>query len=172
MSYPETLPLLDKEVVLTFDDGPLHPYTDEVLNILAAECIHATFFIVGQMAKAHPELVRREYAEGHTIGTHTMNHPPRFRALSAERQRQEIDQGIAAAAAALESPDKVAPFFRFPGFERTDSTEDYLASQRIMVWAADFPADDWKRIGANGVVQRALKRIEAKGKGTSASRHP
>jgi len=165
MNYPETLPLLDKEVVLTFDDGPLHPYTGRILDILARECVHATFFIVGQMAKIHPELIRREYAEGHTIGTHTMNHPLRFRALTAERSQQEIDQGIAAVTDALGDPDKVAPFFRFPGFARTEAAEEYLASRHIMVWSADFPADDWKRIGVNGVVHRALSRIEAKGKG-------
>ena len=93
MNYVETLPLLDNEVVLTFDDGPAHPYTDKILNILASECVRATFFIVGRMAKVHPELIRRAYNEGHTIGTHTMNHPRRFRSLPVERARQEIDKG-------------------------------------------------------------------------------
>ncbi len=47
MDYAETLPLVDKEVVLTFDDGPIPPYTGKVLDILAAECVKATYFIVG-----------------------------------------------------------------------------------------------------------------------------
>src|SRR6476646_7467660 len=68
MSYAETLPLQDKEVVLTFDDGPERPDTGEVLDILASECVRATFFIVGRMAKIHPELVRRLVDEGHTVG--------------------------------------------------------------------------------------------------------
>ena len=55
MQYPETLPLRDKEIVLTFDDGPLPRYTNQVLDILAAECVRATFFIVGQMARAYPD---------------------------------------------------------------------------------------------------------------------
>src|SRR3954470_17598936 len=75
MDYAETLPLADHEVVLTFDDGPIPPYTTRVLDILAAECVHATYFIVGEMAKEYPALVRRAYDEGHTIGTHSMNHP-------------------------------------------------------------------------------------------------
>ena len=54
MQYPETLPLSDHEVVLTFDDGPLPPYTNRALDILASECVKATFFLVGQVAKAHP----------------------------------------------------------------------------------------------------------------------
>src|SRR5215475_7571915 len=54
MQYRESLPLEDKEVVLTFDDGPIPPRTSAVLDILAANCVKATFFIVGQMATAHP----------------------------------------------------------------------------------------------------------------------
>ena len=48
MGYAETLPLADHEVVLTFDDGPIPPYTDKILDILAAECVKATYFIVGE----------------------------------------------------------------------------------------------------------------------------
>jgi peptidoglycan/xylan/chitin deacetylase (PgdA/CDA1 family) len=165
MNYSQTLPLVDREVVLTFDDGPLPPYTNEILDILAAECVHATYFIVGRMAKAHPELVRRAYREGHTIGTHSMNHPYPFRAQGLERSRAEIDGGIAATAAALGKPTALAPFFRFPGLGRTDPVEDYLGARGLMIWSADFPADDWRRIGANEIVQRALRRLEAKGKG-------
>jgi peptidoglycan/xylan/chitin deacetylase (PgdA/CDA1 family) len=165
MNYAETLPLVDKEVVLTFDDGPLPPYSNKILDILASECVHATYFIVGSMAKAHPELVRRAYQEGHTIGTHSMNHPYPFRAQGLERSRAEIDGGIAATAAALGKPKELAPFFRFPGLGRTDPVEGYLASRGLMVWSADFPADDWKRISASEIVHRALRRLEAKGKG-------
>src|SRR5204863_8569087 len=104
MSYEETLPLFDKEVVLTFDDGPIHPYTEEVLDILRAECVRATFFIVGRMARVHPELIRRAVDEGHTIGTYTITHPLRFRALDEQRGRQEIDDGIAAVSATLGDP--------------------------------------------------------------------
>jgi peptidoglycan/xylan/chitin deacetylase (PgdA/CDA1 family) len=117
------------------------------------------------MAKAHPELVRRAYQEGHTIGTHSMNHPYPFRAQGLERSRAEIDGGIAATATALGKPKELAPFFRFPGLGRTDPVEGYLASRGLMVWSADFPADDWKRISASEIVHRALRRLEAKGKG-------
>jgi len=165
MSYPETLPLRDKEVVLTFDDGPEHPNTADVLDILASECVRATFFIVGRMAKIHPELVRRAVNEGHTVGTHTMNHPLRFRALSVDRARQEIEDGIQATSAAVGDPSRVAPFFRFPGFGRTEAAEEFLASRGLMVWSADFPADDWRKITPEEVARRALSRLETYGKG-------
>jgi peptidoglycan/xylan/chitin deacetylase (PgdA/CDA1 family) len=61
MQYPDTLPLRDHEIVLTFDDGPLPPYTARVLNALRAECVRATFFVLGGMAKAYPGLVRRAH---------------------------------------------------------------------------------------------------------------
>jgi len=83
MQYPETLPLRDREVVLTFDDGPIPPYTERILDTLAAECVKATFFIVGQQAQRFPELVRRAHQEGHTIATHSQHHPRRFDRLSA-----------------------------------------------------------------------------------------
>jgi len=165
MQYRESLPLEDKEVVLTFDDGPVPPRTTAVLDILAANCVKATFFIVGQMAKAHPETLQRIHAEGHTIGTHTQTHPMRFRHLSGEKAQQEVDTGIASTAAALNDPAAVAPFVRFPGLGRTDAIEDYLKSRSLMTWSADFPADDWWPISGKTVTQRALDRLEAKGKG-------
>jgi peptidoglycan/xylan/chitin deacetylase (PgdA/CDA1 family) len=54
-----SLPLADKEVVLTFDDGPVPRYSNQILDILAAQCVKATFFLVGEMARAHPLTVRR-----------------------------------------------------------------------------------------------------------------
>jgi peptidoglycan-N-acetylglucosamine deacetylase len=68
LQYQETLPLNDHEVVLTFDDGPLPPYTTHILDTLASNCVKATFFIVGRMANSSPDLVRRAFREGHTIG--------------------------------------------------------------------------------------------------------
>jgi peptidoglycan/xylan/chitin deacetylase (PgdA/CDA1 family) len=165
MNYAETLPLVDKEVVLTFDDGPLPPYTNKILDILAAECVKATYFIVGVMARANPELVRRVHEHGHTVGTHSMSHPLRFRELGLEEARAQVDGGIAATAAALGDAKKVAPFFRFPGFGHSASVEAYAASRGLMVWGADAPADDWLRLGAHEVAKRAVRRLEGKGKG-------
>jgi peptidoglycan-N-acetylglucosamine deacetylase len=165
MNYAETLPLADKEVVLTFDDGPISPYTSEVLDILASQCVHATFFIVGEMARARPQLVQRAYREGHTIGTHSMTHPLAFQRLPFEAAKAQIEDGIEATTAALGDSKDLSPFFRFPGFGRNEATEDYAASRGLMVWSADLEADDWMHISDAEVVRRALKRIEHAGKG-------
>jgi peptidoglycan-N-acetylglucosamine deacetylase len=166
MQYPETLPLEDHEVVLSFDDGPLPRNSNQVLEILAAECIKATFFEIGQMARAYPEGVRKLRDAGHTIGTHTQNHPLTMNRMSIERAQQEIDDGIASVKAALgDDGAALAPFFRIPGLERATVVEDYLGSQGIQTWSADFPADDWRHISSSRVYDLAISRIEAKGKG-------
>jgi peptidoglycan/xylan/chitin deacetylase (PgdA/CDA1 family) len=166
MQYRQTLPLADHEVVLSFDDGPLPPYTNRVLDALAAECVKATYFLVGRQANANPDLVRQIYNAGHTIGTHSQNHPLTFDRMSEERAEREINDGIATIGAALGDPKAVAPFFRIPGLLRVKSVENYLASRSIVTWSADFVADDWyKQIAAKEVLRRALARLEAKGRG-------
>ena len=101
MQYPQSLPLADKEVVLTFDDGPLPRYSNAILDILAAQCVKATYFMVGEMARSYPAVVRRVYEEGHTIGTHSEDHPLRFGQLPVAKMRHEIDSGISDVGAAL-----------------------------------------------------------------------
>jgi peptidoglycan/xylan/chitin deacetylase (PgdA/CDA1 family) len=165
MQYPETLPLRDHEVVLTFDDGPLPHNSNQILEILASQCVKATFFTVGSMAQNSPEGVRKLREAGHTVATHTQTHPVGFDKFSPERARQEIDEGIASVTAALGEGGGLAPFFRPPGLRRSPAIEDYLASLGIQIWSADFPADDWRHIPASRVYDLAMKRLEAKGKG-------
>jgi peptidoglycan/xylan/chitin deacetylase (PgdA/CDA1 family) len=165
MQYPESLPLNDHEVVLTFDDAPVPLYTNRVLEALRSECVKATFFIVGQQARAYPAEVRKIYNEGHTVATHSQTHPLIFTRLPIDGAQREIEQGIASVTAALSDPRAVAPFFRFPGLGRSRAFEAYLASRGIMVWSADFVADDWTHISADEVMKRAFERLEAHGKG-------
>jgi peptidoglycan/xylan/chitin deacetylase (PgdA/CDA1 family) len=163
MQYRESLPLEDHEVVLTFDDGPLPPRTNHVLDVLASECVKATFFLVGKMATTYPDVVRKIEAAGHTIGTHSQTHPLRLHKMPLAKAEQEINEGIASVTSVLGEPP--APFFRIPGLARTNAIDGYLASQNLMNWSADFPADDWTRISPAQVYSRALRRIEANGKG-------
>jgi peptidoglycan/xylan/chitin deacetylase (PgdA/CDA1 family) len=164
MQYSETLPLEDHEVVLTFDDGPLPRYSNQILDILASQCVKATFFTVGRMARSSPEGVRKLREAGHSIGTHTQNHPLGMKRMSVERARQEIDEGIASVTAAL-GEGAPAPFFRIPGLSRAEGVEDYLASLDIQIWSADFLADDWRHVSSSRVYDLAIKRLEDHGKG-------
>ncbi len=120
MQYRETLPLNDHEVVITFDDGPIPPYSNSVLDTLASQCVKATYFLVGEMAQAHPSIVRRIYNAGHSIGTHSQNHPYAFQRLSEQNAEKQVDAGIASVDAALGDAKAISPFFRIPGLGRTD----------------------------------------------------
>jgi peptidoglycan/xylan/chitin deacetylase (PgdA/CDA1 family) len=165
MQYANTLPLEDHEVVLTFDDGPLPKYSSQILDILAAHCAKATFFLVGRQAQANPAGVRKVRDAGHTVATHTQTHPSNMHRMPVDRARKEIDDGIASVTAALGDGTAPAPFLRIPGLARTDAIEEYAESKGLQIWSADFPADDWHRISAARVYDLAMQRLEAKGRG-------
>ncbi len=165
MQYAKTLPLEDHEVVLTFDDGPLPKYSYQILDILAAHCAKATFFLVGRQAQGNPEGVRKVRDAGHTVATHTQNHPAGMHRLPLDRSLQEIEQGIASVTAALGDGTAPAPFLRIPGLRVNDGMEAFARSKGLQIWSADFPADDWRDVTASRVYDLAIQRLEAKGKG-------
>jgi peptidoglycan/xylan/chitin deacetylase (PgdA/CDA1 family) len=170
MDHAAALPLSDKEVVITFDDGPVPRYTNQILDILAAQCVKATFFIVGEMAHAHPATVRRVFAEGHTIGTHSENHPLHFGKLPRSLVEYEIDKGIIDVGVALGDHRQVAPFFRVPGLARSEVIDSELAARRLVLFSSDTDTDDWHpRISAKKIITLAVKRLEARGKIFSCS---
>ena len=166
-SFPQTLPLADHEVVLTFDDGPWPPTTTRVLAALAQECVQATFFLIGKSAAEHPELVRRIAAEGHSVGHHTWSHR-NLQHIRPNEAVEEIDRGIAADEKALHGvaiTTPSTPFFRFPGFESTPATLDLLQSRGIVVFGADFWASDWNRMTPKQELELITLRLENAGKG-------
>jgi peptidoglycan/xylan/chitin deacetylase (PgdA/CDA1 family) len=166
MQYKQSLPLADHEVVLTFDDGPIPPYSNIILDALDAQCVKATYFMVGEMARAHPAMVRRIYNAGHTIGTHSEDHPLGFQRLAAAGVEREVDGGIASVDTALGDPKALAPFFRIPGLGRSQTVDDFLTAHHLVTWSADVVADDWFRgISAQQIVKRAIKRLDEKGRG-------
>ena len=158
IQYRADLPLAENEVVLTFDDGPLPGTTDRVLDALDAACTRATFFTVGRMAKAYPDLTRRAAAEGNTIATHTWRHPVSLAKLPADSAMREIERGIAAVTVVLGSPP--AAFFRFPGLNQTRTLRARLAVEGIAVFSADVVGDDWTGISADTIRRNLLRRLK------------
>ncbi|HXD45184.1 MAG TPA: polysaccharide deacetylase family protein [Pseudolabrys sp.] len=164
MQYKTSLPLADHEVVLTFDDGPLPPYTTRILDVLAENCVKVDYFLVGEMARAYPSLVRRIYNAGHVVGTHSLSHPLTFNRMDEDKVERQVDGGIAAVQTAAGDPKAVAPFFRVPGLLRSKTVDTFLASKSLAVWSADEVADDWHHgITPKQIVKLAIRRIEAKG---------
>jgi len=166
-NFPQTLPLGDHEVVLTFDDGPWPPTTPRVLAALADECVRATFFLIGKPASEHPGLVRRIAAEGHTIGHHTWLHRSLMQIPPGETS-DEIDHGIAADEMALHGVATripSTPFFRFPGFETTSATLDLLQSRGIVVFGTDLWASDWNPMTPKQELKLIIDRLNIARKG-------
>ena len=129
-----------KEVVLTFDDGPMPKYTKPILDALDKFCTKATFFYVGQMAQAYPDMVKEVMGRGHTMGTHTWSHPLNLRSLSLERATDQIERGFAAVALAAGQP--IAPFFRFPGLSDSGPLLAHLQARNIAAFTVDVVSND------------------------------
>jgi peptidoglycan/xylan/chitin deacetylase (PgdA/CDA1 family) len=166
-SFPQTLPLEDHEVVLTFDDGPHGPTTTKILAALSQECVRATFFLIGQSAAANAQLVKRMAAEGHTIGHHTWAHAD-LKKVSHAVAVDQIDRGISADEMAVNGKATTVPttpFFRFPYFESTPALLDLLQSRKIAVFGADFWASDWNPMTPQQQLELITGRLKAAGRG-------
>jgi peptidoglycan/xylan/chitin deacetylase (PgdA/CDA1 family) len=164
INYPETLRLNEHEVVLTFDDGPSPPYTGTILDVLAAECVKATFFMVGNAIADAPDMLRRAFNEGHTIGTHTFANE-KLQEVPLDRAKTDIDKGVATAIEAIGNRDALAPFFRAPDLEISKQAERYALSQGLMIWSADVAPDDWNDPTEDEFVARVVSGLEEEGRG-------
>lgn len=152
--------LAPREVVLTFDDGPMPWITKSILDTLDRYCAKATFFSVGRMALAYPASVREVLARGHTLGGHTHTHPLNIARLKSERSIDEIERGFAAIALAAGQP--IAPFFRFPGLSDSPGLLDHLQKRGIAAFTVDVVSDDSFINDATRLARQTLARIEAK----------
>lgn len=167
-NYRKSLDLAEKEVVLTFDDGPMPRKTPAVLRALAEECVKATFFVVGSMVAHYPDLLRATASQGHTIGTHTWNHAYLNRTKSAARRSNQIAGGLQAANIVLGADlgDRLSPLFRFPGLGRTKALDRFVAQNGLISMSVDVDSQDWKRNQTPAqVMERTLARLDARGRG-------
>lgn len=164
-SYPRALDLAEREIVLTFDDGPVPGTTDRILDALAQECVKATFFLIGRNAAANPALARRELAEGHTIAHHSFSHPEKtLRGLKPEAAKADLLKGMMAVdkalyGSAVEGAPRT-PFFRFPGFADTPALLATLDGMNVATFGADFWASDWKQMTPQAQLELTLSRLE------------
>ncbi len=159
--------LRDKEVVLTFDDGPWPGNTPAVLKALADECLKATFFEIGKHATWHPEITKQVIDAGMTVGTHTWSHKDLARnpyAKDLEQAKQEIEMGNSAVHMAAAS-GKVAPFFRFPDLQHPPQLLSYLAERNIAIFSTDIDSRDFKMHKPEDVIKSVMSQLEKHGKG-------
>lgn len=152
--------LKPKEVVLTFDDGPMPWITRSILDSLDAFCTKATFFSVGRMALAYPRTLRDVVGRGHTVGGHTWSHPLNLKRLKLEKAVDEIERGLAAISIA--SGGRAAPFFRFPGLSDNNALLASLQKRGIASFSVDVVSDDSYISDPARLVRVTLERVEAR----------
>jgi peptidoglycan-N-acetylglucosamine deacetylase len=157
--------LADKEVVLTFDDGPWPGNTPAVLKALADQCTKAVFFSIGKHATYHPEILKQVYAAGHTVGTHTWSHANlNSKKLNEQQVKDEIEMGMSAVKLALGTDP--APFFRFPELQHNPQAVAYLGQRNVAIFSCDLDSFDYKKNSTpEKIVDTVMGKLDKLGKG-------
>jgi peptidoglycan/xylan/chitin deacetylase (PgdA/CDA1 family) len=154
----------EKTVTLTFDDGPDPRFTPEILGILRERHIPATFFIVGEHALAHPDLVRKVVQEGHVLANHTMTHP-HLETFTADEVRSEL-LGVDQALLQILGPAQPVPrFFRPPRGKQSEvirQTALELHKQTVL-W--NVCLENSSTTSPEAVERRVVQLVEERGGG-------
>ena len=157
--------LTDKEVVLTFDDGPWPNNTPAVLKALADECTKGLFFAVGKHATYHPEILRQVLAQGHTVGTHTWSHVNlNGKKMTEQQAKDEVEKGFSAVKFALGT--NPAPFFRFPQLQHNPAIVTYFGTRNVAMFSTDLDSFDFRKESTpDKIVSNVMTRLDKLGKG-------
>ena len=158
--------LRDKEVVLTFDDGPWPQNTPMVIKALTDMCVKGTFFEIGEHASWRPDISKMVAAAGMTVGSHTWSHKDLARkpyATDIEKAKDEIEMGVSAVHMAVGGP--IAPFFRFPDLQQPAELMTYLGTRNIAIFSTDIDTFDFKIHKPEDVVKSAMTKLAKNGKG-------
>jgi peptidoglycan/xylan/chitin deacetylase (PgdA/CDA1 family) len=157
--------LRDHEVVLTFDDGPWPNNTPAVLKALADECTTGIFFPIGLHSTYEPEILKKVYAAGHTIGSHTWSHANlNNKKLTEQQKKDEIEKGFSAVKWAL-GGIAPSPFFRFPALQHPPEMVTYLGNRNIAIFSCDLDSFDFKASKPEKVIDTVMKKLTKLGKG-------
>jgi peptidoglycan/xylan/chitin deacetylase (PgdA/CDA1 family) len=143
---------------MTFDDGPSEKLTPELLDLLAAHHIHATFFVIGTNVVAHAEILQRAVREGHEIGNHSWSHPA-FAKMSDDRVRAELRKTDDAIRDAIGTRPVL---MRPPYGSITARQKQWIHAEfgyRTILW--DVDPLDWKRPGPAVITQRITRETRS-----------
>lgn len=143
-----------KQVALTFDDGP-SPYTARLLDVLGANHVHATFFMIGKHVEQYPDVAKAVVQAGHAIGNHTYSHPD----LTSEPELH-VGAELARAEASIASATGVRPrLFRPPYGDEDRSTlhESRQLGYVAVEWSVN--SKDYRMPGTDAIVTNVLAHV-------------
>lgn len=158
--YPDTVffsgPQNEKQIALTFDDGPDPRVTSDLLDVLKEEEVPATFFLLGARAKAYPDLVLRTHNEGHLIGNHGYWHNPIIQLSDQQatfeiEQTQQVIEQIIGVKTTLHRPP-----FGLLNEQKVEAIKELDYS--IILWSVD--TEDWKASPPDQIVETVLETVK------------
>lgn len=162
----------EKKAYLTFDDGPTSKATGKILDVLKKENVKATFFVVGKHVKEHPELVKREYDEGHYIGNHGYNHNNKLLYKDMENFKNEIISTDLEISKAIGVENYCSHIFRFPNGYMSHIYSSQKKKALNVLHDLDYVYVDWNCLNRDSEIKQSdyqlinnLKKT-AKNKGT------
>lgn len=141
-----------KYIALTFDDGPLPATTTKIIQTLAKKDVKATFFLLGQNAKAYPDLVKQLYESGHELASHSYSHPS-LKNLSKEAIQNEI---LATDKAIFEATGQLPKTLR-PPYGAINADVAAIVGKPIVQWSVD--SLDWKSKNATAIQKIIQKTV-------------
>lgn len=146
----------EKNIYLTFDDGPDNRYTERLLDLLAQYEIKAAFFVVGEAAMSNPEIVRRMQEEGHLVGLHSWNHKSAMLQTPAGT-RKDFEKGVGA----LNSLGVNVKYYRPPWGHVNLTTGKHAEKYSLKKTLWNVMAEDWKKnTTADEIQYKLLMRAE------------
>lgn len=158
------------QIALTYDDGPNDAATMQLLDVLAAHTVRASFFMIGRFVRERPEIARAVHAAGHVVGNHTMTHP--WLAWQTERViREELRGCNEALEDVLGAPVR---YLRPPHGARRPAVLRVARELGLTVVQWNVMGNDWAPIGADGVlrkVRRGMENARRRGKGANILLH-
>ncbi len=146
----------EREVALTFDDGPNPPYTDRILDVLRDEHVHATFFVVGRAAVAHPLTIRRIVRDGHALGNHTWDHAHLVMQTPSAVRAELVRTDDALFRIAGVRTHLMRPPFGARDFAVIDQARKL--GYQVVMWSVPLPKD-WEQPGDATIAERVIDNI-------------
>ena len=146
----------EKVVALTFDDGPEPPYTQKILDVLNKHNVKATFFVLGGNAKAYPDLIKETMAQGHELGSHSMNHTM-MKNRSVDQIMTDL-QGVDKILRDLGYQKEIT--FRAPYGITSDNLKIALQKLDKRHFLFNFLPQDWTKISAQQIYDNVMKQMK------------
>jgi polysaccharide deacetylase family sporulation protein PdaB len=152
------VPVDEKKIAFTFDDGPSPETTEPILDLLKINNAKATFFVIGKRADQYPDLIKREIAEGHELANHTYNHLY----IKTNIKTETIQDEIVRTEQSLEHLTGTKPLlFRPPGGyynEKMIQVAKKLGYTTVM-WSWHQDTNDWRSPGVGRIVNKVLNNV-------------